>query len=297
MHSCLIPPSLIHLIYKAEGDERMQKTEERLQKALELLENGVKAILDSENYCQYLRVMAKFYRYSFTNSILIFLQRPDATFVAGFNDWQRKFKRYVKKGEHGIRIIAPCRVKAKVDSGSDEEDQTQITHLFFKTAVVFDIKQTDGEPLPLITVQELEGKLDGYDALFGALQKVAQFPVVFEEIQVGALGCCSHVEKQITVKPGMSEVQTIKTTLHEMSHAILHGSENDRGRAAMELEAESVAFTVCSHFGIDTSDYSFNYLAAWSPDTQLKEFKKSLRIIQETSMLLIDQIEEAMAAD
>ena len=262
------------------------------------LEDGVKAVFESDNYRNYLQTMGKFYNYSFGNCILIAMQRPDATQVAGFKAWKDKFHRTVKKGEKGIQIIAPCPHKKKKevscsDGGTEEQE---ITFTTYRTAYVFDIAQTEGEDLPEI-VRKLSMDVDGYDELLIRLMLVSPVPVSFEEIRGSANGFYSWAYKRIVVKEGMSQSQTVKTLVHEIAHSILHDKENgeqkDADRRTMEVQAESVSYAVNSYLGIDTADYSFGYVAGWSSGKDYKELKNSLEVIHNTAVRIIKELEAA----
>ncbi len=289
-----------------EGDEmKDDKTKELIEK----LENGVKNLYSSENYVNYLKTMSKFHNYSFNNSLLIALQKPSATYIAGFNSWKNNFKRTVNKGEKGIRILAPAPYKTKVEkqkidpqtqkpvkdkNGKPVTETVEVTKPYFRAVCVFDVSQTSGEPLPSIA-NELKADVANFETFFNSLKKVSPFPVELLNINSGANGYCDPHNKTIAVKAGMSEAQTIKTCLHEIVHATLHADSGGekKDRRTIEIEAESVSFVVSSHFCIDTSSYSFGYVASWSSDKELKELKSSLDTIQKTANKLISDIEAA----
>lgn len=277
------------------------------------IEQGIKDLFESDRYKQYLKVMSKFYRYSYNNAILIMLQKPDATHVAGFNTWKNTFKRNVNRGEKGIQILAPSPIKYKVErdkldpvtkkpmldtKGNKVVEEVELLKPYFKTVYVFDISQTSGEPLTDLN-KELIGEVDQYKIFLESLKSISPFPVEFKDISSGSKGYCDPINKQIVVKKGMSEIHTIKTLVHEITHADLHAKDFDnlnlddkKDQRTREVEAESVAYTVCSHFGIDTSEYSFAYLAGWSSSKELQEIKSSLDTIQKQASTLINQIEE-----
>lgn len=229
--------------------------------------------------------------------------------MAGYGDWQKNFKRHVKRGEHGIKILAPCPYKQKVEreqTGPDGRAVTvteEVTRAAFKPVTVFDVSQTEGEPLPSLGVNELTGDVEHYPDFFEALKQVSPFPVGFEAIPGGAKGYCNYAEQRIAINEGMAEVQNVKTAIHEITHATLHNyyaekekevpPEQRKDQRTREVEAESVAYTVCQHYGIETSDYSFGYIAGWSSDKQTKELKASLATIRETAAGLIDSIDGA----
>lgn len=254
------------------------------------LEQGVQDVFTSEKYINYLQVMSRFYNYSARNCLLIAIQCPEASHVAGFNAW-KKFNRHVKKGATAIRILAPvpCKVK-KVDEDGEEYEAT---FMKFKSTCVFDISQTEGEDLPTIC-DRLTGDVDGYADLLQKLQAVAPVPVRFDTITGGAAGYFAPADYEIVVNEGMSETQTIKTLVHEIAHAVLHnkedGAEKDADRSTKEVQAESVAYTVCQYMGIDTTSYSFEYVAGWSTGRETKELLSSLETIRSTAADMIAKI-------
>lgn len=261
------------------------------------LEIGVSEIFESGRYKEYLDCMSKFHDYSFNNVVLIMMQRPDASLVAGYKAWQSKFKRQVRKGEKGITIIAPCPHKVKKDvvreDGSIESVENNWTT--YRATTVFDVSQTDGEDIPEICT-DIVGSVDGYAGLIEKLKCVSPVPVVFEDLAV-ANGMYRQMTKEIVVKTGMSELQTVKTLIHEISHAILHdkdtGSEIEAGRNKREVQAESVAYTVCGLLGLDTSDYSFGYIAGWSEGKDVRELRESMETIRKTANEIMDCLRAA----
>ena len=288
-----------------------QNKQEKLKELTDKLEQGVKDVYESDHYKNYLDVMSKFHYYSFRNSLLIMLQNPEATHVAGFNAWKTTFNRSVNKGEKGLQILAPAPYRVKVEkdcvdlitkkpvldhSGKPVTEEVEITKPSFRSVYVFDVSQTSGEPLPQL-ITELTGSVSQYNAFFESLKSVSPFPVQFEELQSEAKGYCDPVNQKIVIKTGMSELQNIKTAIHEITHADLHGAQvtlslgAKKDRRTKEVEAESVAFVVCSHFCIDTSDYSFAYVAGWSSDKELNVLKSSLDTIQKQAGQLIDKID------
>lgn len=282
-----------------------ESNRQRVQEITEQLEKGVSDIFKSEKYGEYLRTMSRFHKYSVNNTLLIAMQKPDASFVAGFKTWQ-SLGRHVKKGERGIKIIAPAPFKLKVSQektdpvtqeivkgsdGSPVKEETQINMMSFRVVAVFDISQTEGKELVQIA-SRLNGNIKGYGDYIEAVKKNAPVPVEFIDIPDEANGFFDG--KKIAVQKGMSESQTIKTLIHETSHAILHSAPGEKTRETKEVEAESVAYTVCSHFGIDTSEYSFGYIASWSSTKELRELRASLETIQKTASGLIMEIEKTM---
>lgn len=292
------------------------KRADQLKEITERLEQGVKDIFTSEMYTKYLLTMSKFHNYSFNNTLLIAMQRPDATLVAGYNAWKNKFNRYVKKGEKGIQIIAPAPVKEreereKIDkdtgltvlneSGEPEIEVVERVIPRFRVTTVFDYAQTDGEPLPTLEVNELTARVKDYTLLKEAIEQVSPVPIRFGEIEGNAKGYYSHVDKEICVRADMGESQTIKTIIHEVAHAMLHDSDQmkqrgeEKDQLTKETEAESIAFTVCSALGIDTSDYSFPYVASWASGKELKELKNSMDTIRLTAADFLEKLETAVA--
>lgn len=289
---------------------------QQMKEITERLEQGVKDIFTSEMYTTYLRTMAKFHNYSFNNTLLIVMQRPDATLVAGFNAWKNKFNRYVKKGEKGIQIIAPAPIKEveereKIDkdtglavlneNGEPEMERVEYVVPRFRLTTVFDISQTDGKPIPSLEVNELTASVKDYALLTAAIEQVSPVPMRFDEIKGDAKGYYSDADKEICIQVGMGESQTIKTMIHEVAHAMLHNSDlmkqrgEEKDRLTKETEAESIAFTVCSALGIDTSDYSFPYVASWASGKEMKELKDSMDTIRLTAADFLEKLETAVA--
>lgn len=292
------------------------KRADQLKEITERLEQGVKDVFTSEMYTKYLLTMSKFHNYSFNNTLLIAMQRPDATLVAGYNAWKNKFNRYVKKGEKGIQIIAPAPVKEreereKIDkdtglavlneNGEPEIEVVERVIPRFRVTTVFDYAQTDGEPLPTLEVNELTVRVKDYTLLKEAIEQVSPVPIRFGEIEGSAKGYYSHMDKEICVRADMGESQTIKTMIHEVAHAMLHDSDQmkqrgeEKDQLTKETEAESIAFTVCSALGIDTSDYSFPYVASWASGKELKELKDSMDTIRLTAADFLEKLETAVA--
>ena len=290
--------------------------EKQLKEISERLEQGVKEIFTSERYTEYLNTMSKFHNYSFNNTLLIAMQKPEATLVAGYQAWQKNFERHVNKGEKAIRILAPAPYKIKEErdkldpvtgemmfdeNGMPQKEETEVTIPAFRAVSVFDVSQTDGKPIPELEVNELLSTVEGYEDFVQALMNISPVPIAFEDIPGDSKGYFSTAEKRIAVQENMSESQTLKTMVHEVAHSRLHDKEVNQSmdipvkdRNTKEVEAESVAFTVCQHFGIDTSDYSFGYIAGWSSGRNMKELKSSLDTIRKTASELITGIEGAM---
>ena len=287
---------------------------QQVREITDKLEQGIKELFESEKFKEYLTTMSKFYNYSFNNTLLIAMQKPDATLIAGYTSWQRNFDRHVMKGEKGIKILAPAPYKAqeereKIDpatqkpvldaDGKPVTETVEVLRPAFKVVSVFDVSQTDGKELPDIAVDELTGSVENYAAFFEALKQESPVPISFEDIPGGAKGYFSHVENRIAIQEGMSEIQTVKTAIHEIAHAKLHAIKPDekvapeerKDRHTKEVEAESVAYTVCQRYGIETSDYSFGYIAGWSSDKDTKELKGSLETIRSTAAEMIESID------
>ena len=293
---------------KKAAEDRKQE----MKDITDRLEKGVSEIFQSEKYQQFLDTMARFPQYSLNNNLLIMMQKPDATLCQSYTGW-KQMGRFVKKGEKGIRILAPApykmeREQDKLDEkgkavldkdGEPVKETVQINITAFKPVSTFDLSQTDGEPLPTIGASELTGSVEGYATLFEAIKEASPVPIGFEDIKGGAKGYFHTEENRIAIQEGMSEVQNVKTAIHEMAHAKLHNMEarkarEDGGqtRSSKEVEAESVAYTVCQHFGIDTSDYSFAYVAGWSQGKEMPELKESLNTIRTAASELITAIDE-----
>ena len=288
--------------------ESREKQAEQLKEITDKLEQGVSDVFSSDNYKQFLDTMAKFPRYSVNNNILIMMQKPDAQMCQSFTGW-KEMGRFVKKGEKGIKILAPApytiqREQTKLDDrgnpmldkdGEPIMESVEIKVNAFKVVSTFDVSQTEGKELPTLGVDELTGGVDGYGTFMEALKEVCPVPMTFENIEGGAKGFYSQTEKRIAIQEGMSEAQTVKTAIHEMAHQKLHAIENNgpkQTRGSKEVEAESVAYTVCQHYGIDTSDYSFSYVAGWSEGKEMPELKASLDTIRRAASEMITAIDE-----
>lgn len=289
---------------------------QKVKEITDKLEAGLKEFFESEKYKSYLSTMSKFHNYSFNNTLLIAMQKPEATLVAGYQAWQKNFERHVNKGEKAIRILAPAPYKIKEErdkldpvtgemmfdeNGMPQKEETEVTIPAFRAVSVFDVSQTDGKPIPELEVNELLSTVEGYEDFVQALMNISPVPIAFEDIPGDSKGYFSTAEKRIAVQENMSESQTLKTMVHEVVHSMLHDKEVNQSmdipvkdRNTKEVEAESVAFTVCQHFGIDTSDYSFGYIAGWSSGRNMKELKSSLDTIRKTASELITGIEGAM---
>ena len=296
-----------------------EKPAEKLKEITDRLEQGIAELFDSERYREYLKVMSKFHNYSFRNTVLIAMQKPDASLVAGFSAWKNNFGRNVMKGQKGIKIIAPSPFKIrqeveKIDphtqkpiigkDGKPVTEEKEVTIPAYKVVSVFDVSQTEGKELPDIAVDELTGDVDRYKDFFAALEKTSPVPIAFENIGGGSHGYYHLEDKRIAINEGMSELQTLKTAIHEIAHAKLHDIDLNApkdeqqphvDRRTREVEAESVAYTVCQHYGLDTSDYSFGYVAGWSSGRELSELKSSLETIRSAAAEIINSIDENLA--
>ena len=263
------------------------------------LKEGVQAVFSSGKYAEYLKTLSRFHRYSFRNSMLIYLQNPDATRVEGFNAW-KTLGRGINKGEKGLQILAPSPYKITIDATHDENGnllpepvKKQVQRMAFRVTYVFDISQTSGKELPDLA-HRLTGDVGEYDRLMGALQKISPYPIAFEEIaRAGTNGYCDYKAQRIVIRKGVSQEQTVKTTVHEIAHALLHSDKTgpERDQQAFEVQAESVAYIVCQHFGIDSSQYSFGYVASWSGSVQLEVLEQSLTVIQNGAAQIIESTE------
>ena len=291
----------------------------KVQEITDRLETGIKELFDSEKYVTWLNTMSKFHEYSLNNTILIAMQRPDATMVAGYTQWQKDFERNVNKGEKAIRILAWNPHKEKVErdkidpethepvkdeNGNTVKEIAEVQRPSYKVVNVFDVSQTEGKEIPTLAT-ELKGNVRNFQDFFEALKRTCPVPIEFENINGSARGYFHQKDQRIAIQEGMSEIQTIKTAIHEMAHQKLHSVEQENNqsyqskkqeekaqtRSEKEVEAESVAYTVCQHFGIDTSDYSFGYVAGWSQGKEMAELKASLLTIRRAAASMIDDIE------
>ena len=288
--------------YKSNREEKMSEIQERLM-------NGTKEIYESGKWAEYISVMSKFPNYSINNCILIASQCPHASYVCGYKKWN-EFNRNVLKGESGIMIFAPIKGKVEVEEPKFDEknqpvlndDGTQTTekvmreYKSFRPCYVFDLSQTEGEPLPTLA-SRLEGGVEDYEKLKEVLISISPVPITFEEVPGSANGFYSPTEMRIVVQDGMPELQTIKTMLHEISHATYgHGGKDDKwDKQSKEIHAESTAFWVAGMLGLDTGDYSFGYITGWSKDREVSELKENLELIKNTANDLVTKIDEKLA--
>ena len=297
-----------------------EKTQyDRVKEITDQLEAGIENLFNSDQYKQWLTTMSCFHDYSLNNTLLIAMQKPDATLVAGYTTWKNQFGRQVNKGEKGIRILAPTPYKKKVEvdkkdpntgeilknpDGSNQKEIQEVLCPAFKVASVFDVSQTDGRELPSLGVNELTGDVEQYEMFFEALKRTCPVPMEFEQISSGAKGYYHQIEQRIAIQEGMSQIQTVKTAIHEMAHQKLHAIDpnlkkseqnlENISRGGKEVEAESIAYTVCQHYGIDTSDYSFAYIAGWSKGKETPELKASLDTIRKAASEMINDIDGHM---
>lgn len=286
----------------------------KVKELSEKLKQGVRDVFQSERYIEYLSAMAKFHQYSPSNVCLVVSQKPDASLVASYTKWDKDFGRHVKPGEKSIKIFAPIIRKRKLtpteeqpqettDPGEEDKDKTRVAG--YVVVNVFDVSQTEGREIPSIGVSRLEGSVDGYKDMLEALKDLSPVPVSFKPISSSANGFYNLEEKSITVREGMSEKQTIKTLVHEITHATLHdvdlsshklNPEFLKSASTREIEAESTAFIVCKYFGLDVDDYSFGYVAGWSSDKKTEELLSSLETIKKASNTFIQKIESRLIA-
>ena len=275
------------------------------------LETGIAELFTSERYQEYLKTMSKFHNYSFNNTLLIAMQRPDATLVTGYRNWQ-SMGRQVKKGEKGITIIAPAPIKRKKEQtvldqdqkpvigpdGKPKTEEVEITLPCFKAITVFDIEQTTGEPIQTLAPEILTAAVEDFDLFLQAIREISPVPIRFDAIEGSANGYYHNLNKEIVIKKDMSQSQTLKTAIHETAHARLHDREImesqgiEKDRLTKEVEAESVAYCVCSAFELDTSEYSFPYIAGWSSGKEMRELKSSMDVIRKTAGEMIDELIE-----
>lgn len=296
---------IMNFINKNNSSSKSQ--EEKVKEAIEKLHSETKALFESDRYKQYLSVLSKFHNYSINNTLMIYSQRPDASYVAGYNDWKNKFDRQVEKGAKGIQIIQPAPYKKQIETemkdgngnpvlGYDGKVLTHIEEVVvngFKVGHVFAYEDTTGTPLPSL-VSELTESVSNYNEIIDVIKTACPVQITFEPINSSCNGYFHLETNDIHVKENMSESQTIKTIIHEWAHNVLHakdtGTDQDTDKRSREVEAESVAYAVCSYLGLDTSDYSFGYIAGWSQDKELKELQEHLKQIHDTAHTIINKI-------
>ena len=293
-------------------ENEKQTNRERLKDITDSIERGIQELFQSDKYAAYLRTMSRFHKYSVNNQMLIYMQKPDATLVAGFNKWKDQFERNVMKGEKGIKIIAPTPFKKKIEEQKLDPDtklpmldadgkvvmeEKEIKIPMFKPVTVFDVSQTQGKPLPQLA-SDLQGNVQNYEVFMEALRRASPVPIDFKPIRDGSDGFFSLDNQSITIREGMSEVQTVSAVVHEIAHSKLHnnvGDEQQKDRNTEEVEAESISFAVCAYYGISTGENSFGYIATWSKGKELKELRESLETINKTSSELITDIDRHYA--
>jgi len=302
-----------------------ENTRERLKEITDSIEQGIQDLFESDKYMKYLRTMSRFHHYSFNNTLLIAMQRPDATLVAGFKKWRDQFGRNVMRGEKAIRILAPTPFKKKIEKervdpltnmplmdadGNVLTEEVVIKIPMFKVVSVFDVLQTEGKPLPQLA-SDLTGDVQQYDIFMEALRRSSPVPIAFEDMEPETDGYFSRSRQRIAIRTGMSEIQTVSAVIHEIAHSKLHNHEKERlaavqadenaeppkpkNRRTEEVEAESVSFAVCAYYGIQTDENSFGYIAAWSRDKELPELRASLETIDKTASELIDDVDRHFA--
>lgn len=298
----------------SEKTGNFRNNKDRLKEIIDSIEKGIKEVFESGRYTEYLQVMSRFHNYSFNNTMLIYMQKPDATLVAGFNKWKDKFERNVNKSEKGIKIIAPTPYKKKIEkdvldpdtklpmrdeNGEIIKEEKEVSIPSFRPVTVFDVSQTSGKELPTLA-SDLNGKVENFDMLKEAISRSAPVPISFKPLRSDTDGYFSPKRQEIVIREGMGEVQTVCAMIHESAHAKLHNPANipetdDKSKLSRgdeEVQAESIAYTVCAYFGIETGENSFGYLASWSQNKELKELKESLDVINKTSSELITAIEK-----
>ena len=274
-----------------------KRAQVRAQAALDRLGEGVREVYQSERWESWLRSLSKFYDYSLGNTILIAMQMPTATHVASFRSWKRDFNRYVRKGERGVEILVPMLVKV-CDEDAQDTDEERRRLVGFRVGHVFDVSQTDGEPLPTI-VDEVAGDVDHYSAVLDAVRAVSAYPVEFVgDLPEGTNGYFRRGEL-VAIREGMPQGQTVKTALHELAHSRLHDSdpmaEGMPDRAMREVQAESVAYAASAALGLDTSGYSFGYVASWAVGKTDEEMRACLQVVRDAAKAMVEDLQAAMA--
>lgn len=283
-------------------DEYAKEKAQEVKDLVNKIEDGVREFMTSDKFKDYLNVMSKFHKYSFSNSLLIAFQRPDSTLVAGYTTW-KKLGRQVNKGSKSIKILAPAPYKTKIETevtnpitGKVEKKEQEFTKMSFKTVSVFDISDTNGKELTTKLCEELKGEAKYLDVVKKVAKELTGIDVEYEDIRGGTKGYFSPLENRIVIKNGLSKLHEEKTIIHELSHALLHSNMKADGitRNVAETQAEAIAYVVCKKFGLDTEEYSFPYLTSWASNAELVDLKSSLKVIQQTSMMIIDKIEEKL---
>lgn len=273
----------------------MSKQKEMLEDITAQLQEGVKKVFESGQYQKYLDLVSRLPRYSSNNLLLIYKQNPEASMVAGFKKWQ-EFGRYVKKNEKGLKILAPMPYKKQIaeQNASGQLEEKEITIVNFKTVYVFDISQTDGKPIPEL-VHRLEANVQNFSKIMEGIEKVSPYPIYIEKMHGYMNGYCDNKNQKIAIRDDISEAQKIKTILHEIAHARLHSKASDIPKVdkkQKEVEAESVAYIITNYYGIDSSDYSFGYVAGWSAEQELEVLQQSIKTIQNEANQLIQELDQ-----
>lgn len=280
----------------SERHKAREAAQERVQAALDRLDDGVRDVYHSERWRTWLTTLSKFHDYSLNNTLLISMQMPTATHVASYRTWQREFRRHVRKGEHGIEILVPMLVKCHDEDSDITDDEERRRLVGFRIGHVFDVSQTEGEPLPTL-VDEVSGDVDRFDAILSAIRSVSAYPVVItDDVPPDTNGYFRRGEI-IAIRTGMPQGQTVKTALHELAHSRLHDDpENLPDRATREMQAESIAYAVSAALGLDTSGYSFGYVASWASAKTPEEMRACLQVVRDESKSMLEDLQTAMCA-
>ena len=284
-------------------EERKAAAQAKAQAALDRLGDGIRSVWESEEWERWLRTLAKFHDYSLNNTMLIAMQMPEATRVASYRSWQRDFNRHVKKGERGIEILVPMVVKSKLGEDDetpqgDEETAERRKLLGFKVGHVFDVSQTEGEPLPEIASQ-VSADVSDFDSLMEAIMTVSSYPIeVVDGLPPETNGLFSRRMGYIAVRKGMPQGQTVKTALHELAHSVMHDADAEElpDRAMREVQAESVAYAVSAALGLDTSGYSFGYVASWAVGKTEEEMRQCMKAVRDAAKQILDRLQLVMEA-
>ena len=283
---------------RAERQQARERAQERAQAALDRLGEGVRAVYDSERWESWLRSLGRFYDYSLGNTILIAMQMPTATHVASFRSWKRDFNRYVRKGERGIEILVPMLVKCRDEEDTQDTDEERRRLVGFRVGHVFDVSQTDGEPLPTL-VDEVAGGVERYAAVMDAVRAVSAYPVEFVGDRPEGTNGFFRRGELVAIRSGMPQGQTVKTALHELAHSRLHDGDPEGmpDRAMREVQAESVAYAVSAALGLDTSGYSFGYVASWAVGRTDEEMRACLQVVRDAAKAMVEDLQAAMAEE
>jgi antirestriction protein ArdC len=284
---------------KEERQQARETAQAKAQAALDRLGEGVRAVYDSERWETWLQSLARFHDYSLNNTLLIAMQMPEATQVASFRSWKRDFNRHVRRGERGIEILVPMLVKCHAEEKEQDAGEERRRLVGFRVGHVFDVSQTEGEPLPTL-MDEVTESVDRYAATLDAVRAVVAYPVEFRDDLPESTNGYFRRGELIAIREDMPEGQTVKTALHELAHSRLHdgdpASEGMPDRAMREVQAESVAYTVSAALGLDTSGYSFGYVASWAVGRTDKEMRACLQVVRDAAKAMVEDLQEAMAA-